>query len=252
MAGEQGANQNTNQNGGEGNQNTSGEGNQNNGGENNNEITTPLHTGLWDNPSNETDGEGNQNTGGEGNQNQNQNQGSKTPDEIMQEHIASLGLTSNLDVEGLIEALNQGDTKPLVSAIETAAANSYKAAVNSLSGLMDQKINAAVEKATAQAEGNVNSNMALREMHAALPFTDAPDLAPVADAVMTKLINNGKTVSEAIKGTNDFFKAITEQGMNHFDTMQNQRPGQSDPRRQQSNQTDEYWSDLLQGISESN
>lgn len=246
-------NQNQNQNQSQ-NQNSNGDqGNQNPGGQNNSEITTPLHTGIWDNhESNQGNQNDNQNQNNQQNQNQNQsqNQNQQTPEELMQAHISSLGLTNGIDVEGLSDSLRDGDTKPLLSMMETAAANSYKAAVENLSSLMDSKVAAAVEAATAKAEGNVNASMAVKEMQKVLPFTTAPDLEPVAKAVLTKLMNDGRSVTEAIQGTDQFFKAITEQGMNHYDSMHEQRPGRSDSRgNQQQSQADGYWSDLLQGIS---
>jgi len=244
-------NQNAGQAGQAGQSNSNNDNNAGNSGssgaDNNQKITQPLHSGLWDNKP--TGNEQQQQDNSQQFQQAQQQPVQKSPDEIMQEHIAGLNLTSNVNIENLTESLNNGDTKPLLSALETAAANAYKASVENISKLMDSKISAAVEKATEQATGNINSNLAVQELHNTLKFTEAPDVAPIAEAIMTKLINDGKSVSDAIKGTNNFFKSVTEVGIDHYDSISQQRPGsQNQQGRQNNSADDEHWASLLKGL----
>lgn len=220
--------------------------------ENNNENNLPLNTNMWDNDNNGNESNSDsssQNSSSQGNQNVNQQQ-SLSPDEAMQQHIASLNLNANVDLNAISEELREGKTDALQSAFANISANTYKAAVLNTNRLMESKIAEAVESAVKQSSGTVSANLAEQEMHKLIPLTKNSDVAPIAKAVLTKMMSKSNSVEEAINGVEKFFKAISNEGVAQFkDLPANQpRPGQNPfGQSPQPKVDDNYYLDLLSG-----
>ncbi|HFD32040.1 MAG TPA: hypothetical protein ENJ28_04930 [Gammaproteobacteria bacterium] len=184
---------NTNQNNNDNNNNNQNN-NQNNNSDNN--------TSIWDNKPNPND-DGQQNN----QQQNNQQQDNRTPAEIFNEHVASLDLTSGIDLTQMQEDMQNGNTDSLNKAFDQVAANTYKATLQQVNTLMDNKISTAIEKAVSESTSVMNETTAVKEMQQALPFTTGRDIAPVAEAALKQLMSNGASVQDAVKQVADFFQS---------------------------------------------
>lgn len=124
------------------------------------------------------------------------------------EHVASLGLSSGIDVNAIAAGLQDGNTESLSAAFNQVGANAYKAAMLNSAKLMDQKVEAAVKQAVAQAGGNYQQDQAVHALTSALPFTSNPKIAPVAKAAMQGYMKQGQDSATAIESVRKFFKEM--------------------------------------------
>lgn len=137
-----------------------------------------------------------------------QNRPAVNPEEAMQAHIANLGLTKNLDFRAITNDLNSGRTDSLQAAFSEMAGNVYKAAIQDAAKVAEAKARQAEDSATTRSRGDYRSDMLVTDMHKQLDYTSAPAIEPIAKAVLTKFIQNGKTPNEAIKEVDRFFNHV--------------------------------------------
>lgn len=181
-------------------QNNSGNNNQNNNTDNNNnQNNIENNTSIWDNKPNKDD-----------NQQQNQQQQNQNTNEdaasAFAKHISDLNLTNGVDVAKIQQDMSEGSTESLQEAFAKVSANTYQAAMTQMNRLVDNKVNAAVEKSVNESGSMLNENLAIREMNSEMSFTTDKNIAPVANAALKNLMDQGKSASEAIKEVAEFFK----------------------------------------------
>lgn len=197
------------------NNNSNNQNNDNNDPNNKDNIDKP--TNIWETP--KTD-ENNQQNNNQNNQNQNNQNNQIAPEDALKNHIDGLDLTNGVDASKIQEDLQAGNTDSFTSALETVAANAYKASLTQMNTIMDSKIAAATEKATQDAKSSMDADIAVREMDSQLKFTADPNIAPIAKAVLNQFLKAGKDLPAAIKETADFFKSTNEK-MNSVSTPPN-------------------------------
>jgi len=207
----QNQNQNNNQNNQNQNQNSSDNNNDNNNNNdndnNNNNQNNNMdnNTSIWDNNANDSENNNQQQQ-----QQNNQNAETRTPNEIFNEHVAGLDLTSGIDLTQLQEDAQNGNTDSLNKAFETVASNVYKASLQQMNTLVDNKITTAIDKAVSESTSVMNESTAVKEMQAALPFTSDKNIAPVAEAALKQIMSNGASVQEAVKQVSAFFQSTAD------------------------------------------
>lgn len=130
----------------------------------------------------------------------------KNPDEILNEHIKGLNLADGIDMQKLQTDLATGSTESLQAALTQVAGNAYRASMLNSTKIMDAKIDAAIASAVNQSEGKFKTADAIRQLHAALPFTAQPAIAPVAKGVFGQYIKKGSSIEDAIKQTQNYFR----------------------------------------------
>jgi len=192
---------NQNQNNDNNNNNQNSNNNPNNNSDDNNSNNMDNNTSIWDN--NNIDEQNNS----DNNQQNNQQQETRTPTEIFDAHISDLNLTSGVDLSQMQEDAQNGNTDSLNKAFETVAANTYKAALQQVNTLMDNKITSAIDKAVSESTSVMNETTAVKEMQSALPFTSNRDIAPVAEAALKQIMSKGASINEAIQQVTTFFNS---------------------------------------------
>lgn len=195
------ANNNDNNNNSNNNNQNDNDNNNNNQKDNQNN-NSDNNTSIWDNKPNP-----NEDTPQNNQQQNNLQQDTRTPAEIFNEHVASLDLTSGIDLTQMQEDMQNGNTDSLNKAFDQVAANTYKAALQQVNTLVDNKISSAIEKAVSESTSVMNETTAVKEMQQALPFTTGRDIAPVAEAALKQLMSNGASVQDAVKQVADFFQS---------------------------------------------
>lgn len=173
--------------------------------QNNSENNLPDYSGLWDNtpPKNENQQQQTQ-------QQQTQQQQTVDPNTAMANHIASLNLTNGIDSARLMSDIREGNSESMQTAFSTLAANAYQAAVTDMNRLVDARVKKGIEESTGSATGAIRSDLAIRELQSALPFTQKPEIEPVAKAVFTQFMKKGQDVKGAIESTKNYFKHMSK------------------------------------------
>lgn len=241
----QNQNQNTNSSDSQDNNNSNTQDNK----DDNNNNNVDNNTSIWDNNTSDS-GNDNNNQNDQNNQNQNTNQNQQSPDEVFNKHVADLNLTNGVDLQKIEADMREGNTESLQAAFDTIAANTYKASLQQMNTLADNKIAAAMENAVSESTANMNSNLAVKELHTALPFVTDKNIAPVAEAALKQLMSKGASVEEAIKGVSDFFKATAEKvgGMSNApDNFSNNNYNRNSNQQQDNNNSgkDDSWMEFL-------
>jgi len=241
--------QNQNQNNQNQNQNSqnNGDDNNNNNNDSNNGNNVDNNTSIWDNDNNQQQQQ--QQNNNQQNQN-NQNQNTESPSDIFDKHVASLNLSNGVDLSELQEQAAEGNFESLEKAFDTVAANTYKAALQQMNTIMDNKIATSIEKAVAESSSVMNENMALNEMRSALPFVADKDIAPVAEAALKQLMSKGDSVEKAIEKVQQFFQSTAEKVTGNNQQNQNNPINgtfnrNSNTEQNNSNNEEESWMEFL-------
>lgn len=183
---------------------TGGQQQQNQQQQNNNENNIIESGSMWDTePSDKGNNQQQQQQNNTANQNQNTNDGGT---DHFAAHVESLDLGGGIDLAKVQQDLQQGNTESFAAALKQSSEQAYKAAITDSNKLISKQVKDAVASAVSEAGGNFESNMVIRDMNEALPYTMDKAIAPVAKAVLTQLMTKGMTQAEAIKGVDEFVK----------------------------------------------
>lgn len=225
---------------------------QGNMGDNNNNNNDTVSS-IWD-TNNEPSNTNNQQQ--QNNQQQPPNNNGKSAQEVFNEHVKSLNLAGNLNMEGIQEAFRnqdfEGFQQNFQQTLSDVAANTYKAALQQMNQLADKKIDAAIEKAVAESSETVNQNMAVNKMKTDLPFVNDPDIEPVASAALQQFLSKNVPMDEAIKKVGEFFNSTAQKIADSYGGNApgsgNYNPNNPPNNNRQSNQNqgqDEDWMQFL-------
>ena len=132
------------------------------------------------------------------------------PDEAFDEHIKTLKLADGVDTAKIVADMAQGNTDSLKDAFNSVAGAAYKASMINANKLIEAKVNAAIKEAVGQSEGKFKTDVAIRDLNVALPFTKAPEIAPIAKVVFGQFMKKGQSVEEAIESVRLFFAHTTK------------------------------------------
>lgn len=227
------------------NQSNNNSNNDNNDDNNNNNVDNIKS--IWDNNNNEEQNNEQNNN----NQNVNLDPNAPNPAEVFDQHIAGLNLAEGIDLSNLQSEAAEGNFDAINKGFEQVAANTYKAALQSMNKLVDSKIDGAIEKAVSESSNVMNETTAIREMHSALPFAGDKDIAPVAEAAMKQFMSQGSSVNDAIQKVGQFFQTTSEKVTGMSSSANNPGSGGFNPNtnvnnsNNNSNQDEESWMDFL-------
>jgi len=224
------------------NQNSAANNNQND----NNSNNMDNNSSFWDNDKQNQGNDNNQNNQQTNNQQQNQD-----PNSVYNDFVKNLNLTNGVDLGTIQEDIQNGSTESLMAAFESVSANTFKASLEQMNKLADNKIQAAIDKAVSESTSTINESTAIREMNGALNFTTDKDIAPVANAALKQFINKGQSTQEAIESVKKFFEA-TANSVTGNSSQQNPMNGNFNPNsninnsnnNSNSNASDD-WMDVL-------
>jgi len=256
-----GGGSNSNDGGTQNNQQGDGSNNNNDDGTNNqNNVDDPLN--LWDSDDND-DGQGGNNQQQQlDNNNSNNNQNAQTAEEAINAHLDSLGFSSGIDPQTIMQELQDGNVEGLNNAITGMGRQAYQAAVNSLIPVMNRKIEAGIADAVNKSKTVMNSRDAISMLEQAIPSMANPAIAPIGKAVMAQALKKNKgDVPAAIKMTKAYLKAAFEMTGNDLDLNTppvttpgsrrrgNSNNGQNNNQNSNNNSREEEidWSDVFAG-----
>lgn len=186
---------------GGGDTNTGGnEGDQNNDGDN-----TQTFDDLW-----HTNNESNANAGQNADQNTNQQTQQKpSAEEAFNQHLQSLDL--NFDTTAYHTALQAGDFEGANAMQLEHSQKIYKQAMVNLNKVINTRIEQSQTQMQQDTQSTLQSTTVINKMHEALPFTKSKANAPIAQAVLKQMLQNGKSPEDAITATGDYFKSLAGQ-----------------------------------------
>jgi len=220
-----------------------GGGEQNNG-DNNGDASKTDYTNLWQDKTDTSGGQQQQQQNGQ--QQQQQAQGDPAAD--LQKHIESLNLTGGIDMAKVATDMQAGDATGFQGALQQVAENSYKAAMGDSQKMMQSQIAAAVDAAVSKADGNHQSSTLIRDMNSALPYTEAPEIAPIAKAVLTRFIKDGKSHKEAIAETDKFLQHVGTSVAASDGSAPPRTPGSGNYSQQQQSADTPDWDNIFAGL----
>jgi len=175
------------------------------------------------------------------------------PAQAMQDHLASLNLMQDIDMAKIESEIVQGSTESLQNAFKSVGENVYKAALTQVNQLVDSKLEKVKQESIREANASVDAKSAIREMNQKIPFTEDPNIAPVAQAALNSFLAKDLSLPEAIKATAKYFDNVSAQVNTAKDFSGNQ-PGESGFNSSQQNNNkskqsshDDWISILTQG-----
>ena len=131
------------------------------------------------------------------------------------EHVAGLNLTEGVDVRGIAALMNgQGEPQAIEEALTTAfntiGSNVYRANLMTTNKLVDGRVKTAMDDAQTNVTGDIRADLAVQEMHRALPFAADPNVAPIAKAALNQFMGQGKQdLNTAIASVKAYFEQTT-------------------------------------------
>lgn len=170
-------------------------------GENNNQGDLPTFDDLWDNPS----------TGGEQNPATPQQPTGQqlSAEEQFQQHVASIDFGA--DPQAMFQAAQQGNAEVFTEQMQKLTAGIYKAAMLNSNKMLNQRMESMREEMKQTTSTALSSDKLIGRMNEQLPFTKDPAYAPMAKAVLTRLLNKeGMTPEKAIAGTGRYFQDLAK------------------------------------------
>jgi len=210
------------------------------GQQNNTPNNTPSYANLWDTPKPAAAAAPVQ---------QQSQQMPTDPNKAFADHVASLGLTNGINFQTVANDIRNGDHSSLEAAFNTLGANSYRSGVADAQRLMDSKVKDAVGQAVDQSTGNYKSDMVIGQMKMALPFTAAPEIEPIAKAVLTQFIKQGKSQTQAIEEVGKFFEHVSKTAGGNVQSAPDGQPGSRNYNNgKQSQETD--WDSIFTSLAQ--
>lgn len=167
--------------------------------ENNNEPALPDHSNLWDNESSD-----------EPAQPAHQQQAAAQPLSAAQafdNHVATLDFNS--DPAAMMTAMREGDAEGFAAQLQSMQVGIYKAAMLDANKMMQQTSGNLKTELQQNTDTTISSNKIIGAMNEKLPYTAEPAYAPMAKAVISRLLSKkGMTPERAIKETGDYFSQM--------------------------------------------
>lgn len=175
------------------------------GGENNNQGDLQTFDDLWDNPSNDSGDAGN-NAGGASQQQSGQQ---LSADEQFQAHVASIDF--GVDPAAMFQAAQSGNSEGFAEQMQKLTSGIYKAAMLNSNKMLNQRMESMRDEMRQTTQSAVSSDKLISQMNERIPFTKDPAYAPMAKAVLTRLLNKGESPEKAIAGTERYFRDLAKQ-----------------------------------------
>lgn len=173
-------------------------------------LDKPL--GAWDNtpPEDKNKNKEGNNSGGNGG---NSDTGKKPGEDgfDFNKYITEKKFGDNVQIpKEQVDKLLAGDLSVLPDVVRAiargAAEDAYRHGMIDNQNVLKNKLDAAVEQAVTRSDGSRRASEVVNMMNTALPFTKDPDIKPVADALLSQQIKNGKSPEDSIKIITAFFK----------------------------------------------
>jgi len=172
------------------------------GSENNNDAGLSDHSTLWDNESTETPAPAVQLV----------QQPAAQPlsaAESFDKHVAGIDFGSN--PEAMMAAVRDGNVEGFAEQLVNMQKGIYKAAMLDANKMMQQTTGNLKTEMQNNTETVISSDKLISQMNGALPFTAEPAYAPMAKAVLTRLLSKkDMTPEKAIKETGEYFSNMSK------------------------------------------
>ena len=154
--------------------------------------------------------EANQQTSQQNNQGSQQQQPATNKPASLREHLDGINFGSGIDYREFQEQMREGNFEALEAGFKKAMEDTYVRAISDMLPEINQKIDAAVQKAVQTATDTVGQDKAVDRMNEALAFTKDEIWAPMANAVLQRAMSKGKTVEQAIEVVDFYFASMSE------------------------------------------
>jgi hypothetical protein len=176
-------------------------------------------TNFWAQPQNNQN-QNNQNNNNQNNQNNNtnQNQNNNSNNNNNQQnaqaafdaYLDSLGLGVQITPEALAKFKDEGDFSGVADALGKSNKNLYSAMMKDVARLVQAGTEKAVSTAMQQFSTRTATSNLISQMNKALPFTENPNIAPVAQAVLNQAMKtHGGDADKAIGMVKGFFSSMS-------------------------------------------
>lgn len=171
------------------------------GDENNKKDPVDDYSNLWNNQGNDSD-----NSSGDSVQNVNvvnQNQGEVlTPQQKLSAHIDGLNLMEGFNAEDM------QDPERATAMMKDVIAKTYSATMKDANQIMTQQIANLKTEMQQETQNTMQGSKNINDMNTALVYTSKPAYKPIADAALTKFLEQGKSPAEAIAEVGKYFQRL--------------------------------------------
>lgn len=175
-----------------------------------------------------------------------QQQQQPAPADAFAKHMESLNLSNGVDLATIQTDMQEGKTESLQAAFQQVAQNTYRATMMDMNNVVNQRIEAAVQKAVSTSSQNHSGAQAIEALNKELPFTADPAVAPMAQKAFKQFISKGQDVKTAIESTKNYFAQTFKVAAGDLGIEETQETSQ-----QQQQSTNEEWIDNLFGDEQS-
>jgi len=135
--------------------------------------------------------------------NQQQSGTELTPDQKLQAHIDSLNLMEGFDPSAM------ADPETAMKTMQQLVTNTYAATIKDANQIMDQRLANLKEELQQETQDNIRGNESVNAMNSALNYTAKPAYKPVADALLVKFQQQGKSNADAIIEVGKYFATLS-------------------------------------------
>lgn len=133
-----------------------------------------------------------------------------SPEEAFNQHVANINFGG--DPNQMVESIRNGEIDGFAKQLQEMQVGIYKAAMLDANKMMRQNMDTLRSELQQQTETTINSDKVISQMEQALPYTKEPAYAPMAKAVLSRLLSKeGMTADEAIKQTGEYFSLMASQ-----------------------------------------
>lgn len=109
------------------------------------------------------------------------------------------------DIQNFVE---KGDSKGLAAALQKSQREMYRETMLDSSRMVNSAIDRAVDKAVQKATGNFQTDKAKDTLRRVVPLANNPNVAPIAEAIMSTFIKKGQSHADAASNVSKVFNAI--------------------------------------------
>lgn len=127
--------------------------------------------------------------------------------ESFDNHVA--GIDFGTDPQALMTAMREGDLEAFTTQMQNLQVGIYKAGMLDANKMMQQTSGNLKTELQQNTDTTISSNKIISEMNEKLPYTAEPAYAPMAKAVISRLLSKkGMTPAKAIEETGKYFSGM--------------------------------------------
>lgn len=129
-------------------------------------------------------------------------------DEVINNHIESLQLTADFDMDTIGAEFAEGKTEAFDKGLSEYTKKIYGTLLKDASTLINKQVADGIAKAVKAAGTNSDAKEAIKQMNKRMAFTQNAEVAPMANAALVKALEKSDSVEQAISSVQKLFRTM--------------------------------------------